>query len=242
MLNKSISLIGLLGALMLSGCDKDPLSDKGKVFLPDDTVSEQSEGTDVEPQTSNETSLSNGNIFEYSPVEPEENQSTTVADSVSAEPAASSSEVMKIDWDSLIPNSHRPDSDLIDQYNNGEIEADDPKIIALKSLMQELLDLAPVNKQLEGKIIRLPGFVIPVEHDGDKISEFLLVPYHGACIHVPAPPSNQIVYVRVPGGTDAAENNYDTVYVTGRLTIEKTENDVAETGYVIDALEVVPFE
>ncbi|MEE9357521.1 DUF3299 domain-containing protein [Candidatus Vondammii sp. HM_W22] len=91
-------------------------------------------------------------------------------------------------------------------------------------------------------MVKLPGFVIPIEHEGDKISEFLLVPYHGACIHVPAPPANQIVYVRVPGGTTAANRVYDTVWVTGRLTIEQIDNDVAKSGYVMNAAEVEPLE
>ena len=215
MLFRSFSFVGLLmSALILSGCDKDPLSQRGKVFLPDPEVVDQGKAIVIEPQASNDTSPIDGNIFQYSSAAPVVNQSQNVDHKVSEEPASSSSEVINIDWDSLIPNSYRPDTELIDKYNNGEIDADDPRIIALKKLMQELLDLAPVNKELQGKIIRLPGFVIPIEHDGDKISEFLLVPYHGACIHVPAPPSNQIIYVRVPGGTTAARRTYDTVHVT----------------------------
>ncbi|WP_241086891.1 hypothetical protein [Candidatus Vondammii sp. HM_W22] len=59
-------------------------------------------------------------------------------------PIASSSEVMEIDWDALIPDSYRPDTDLLEQYNNGEIEETDPRIIALDKQMQELFDLAPL--------------------------------------------------------------------------------------------------
>ncbi len=53
-----------------------------------------------------------------------------------------------------------------------------------------------VNKSLEGATVRLPGFIVPLEavKSGD-VSEFLLVPYFGSCIHVPPPPPNQIVYV-----------------------------------------------
>ena len=231
MLSGNFTLIGLLvGSLLLSGCDKDPLSQKGKIFLPDS-------------QTDSETPQDNGNIFQYSPLQPEVNPMQTSDEIKRAkETAATSADVMEIDWDVLIPDSHRPDTELIDKYNNGEIDAKDPLIIALKALMRELLELGPVNHELAGKMIKMPGFVIPLEHDGDKITEFLLVPYHGACIHVPAPPSNQIIYVRVPGGTTAASRPYDTVWVTGRLTIEQIDNDVAESGYVMDAIEVEPFE
>ncbi len=53
-----------------------------------------------------------------------------------------------------------------------------------------------VNKSLDGATVRLPGFIVPLEgvKSGD-VSEFLLVPYFGSCIHVPPPPPNQIVYV-----------------------------------------------
>jgi len=231
MLSGNSTLIGLLvGSLLLSGCDKDPLSQKGKIFLPDS-------------QTDSETPQDNGNIFQYSSLQPEVNQTQT-SDLIkrAKDTMATNDVVMQIDWDALIPDSHRPDTELIDKYNNGEIDAKDPQIIALKALMRELLELGPVNHELAGKMIKMPGFVIPLEHDGDKITEFLLVPYHGACIHVPAPPSNQIIYVRVPGGTTAASRAYDTVWVTGRLTIEQIDNDVAESGYVMDAIEVEPFE
>ena len=51
---------------------------------------------------------------------------------------------------------------------------------------------------LNGQYVKLPGYVVPLESDaGGLLSEFLLVPYYGACIHVPPPPSNQIVYVRL---------------------------------------------
>ena len=240
MLFRTFSFICLLmSILLLSGCDQEPLSQKGKVVQQHDAI-------DAPPQTSNNTPQADGNIFQYSTAPSEANQSQN--DEVSGEPEkakkpiTTTSEVMEIDWDALIPDSHRPDSDLIEQYNNGEIDEKDPRIIALDKLMQELFDLAPVNSELAGRMVKLPGFVIPIEHDGDKILEFLLVPYHGACIHVPAPPSNQIVYVRVPGGTTAASRVYDTVWVTGRLMIEQIDNDVAESGYVMDAIEVEPFE
>lgn len=214
MLFRTFSSFGLLmGFLLLSGCGQDPLSEKGKVVQQDGAVVDQFQNDEVSGESTR-----------------------------AKKPIAATSEVMEIDWDALIPDSYRPDTDLLEQYNNGEIDEKDPRIIALDKQMQELFDLAPVNSELAGRMVKLPGFVIPIEHEGDKISEFLLVPYHGACIHVPAPPSNQIVYVRVPGGTTAASRVYDTVWVTGRLTIEQTDNDVAESGYVMDAAEVEPFE
>lgn len=45
-----------------------------------------------------------------------------------------------------------------------------------------------VNKKLDNQDVRIPGFVVPLEGDAKKITAFLLVPYFGACIHVPPPP------------------------------------------------------
>lgn len=247
MLIRSFSLISLLmSILLISGCDKDPLSQKGKIFL-DDSKEIQNDAAVAEiSQPANDFPQPDGNVFQYSTAAYKtggsQNDEVNYVIKKVANTAVTSSEVIKIDWDALIPNSHRPDSKLIEQYNNGEIDAEDPRIIALKELMRELLELAPVNKELAGRMIKLPGFALPIEHDGDKVTEFLLLPYHGACLHVPAPPANQIVYVRIPGGTTAASKVYDTVWVTGRLSIEHIENDMAESGYVMDAVEVVPFE
>ena len=44
-------------------------------------------------------------------------------------------------------------------------------------------------------MVALPGFVLPLEYEGKKVAEFLLVARVGACIHTPPPPPNQIVHV-----------------------------------------------
>lgn len=45
-----------------------------------------------------------------------------------------------------------------------------------------------VRQDLDGKEITIAGFVIPLEGTESNITEFLLVPFFGACIHVPPPP------------------------------------------------------
>jgi hypothetical protein len=54
-----------------------------------------------------------------------------------------------------------------------------------------------IVEDLNGRIVRMPGYLLPLDVIGAKVTEFLLVPYIGACIHVPPPPPNQIVYVKV---------------------------------------------
>ncbi len=52
-------------------------------------------------------------------------------------------------------------------------------------------------RALNKKLVSVPGFMVPLEDDADQVSEFLLVPFAGACIHVPPPPPNQMIYVKL---------------------------------------------
>ena len=74
-----------------------------------------------------------------------------------------------------------------------------------------------------------------------RILEFFLVPYYGACIHVPPPPPNQIIHVKYKKGFKL-EALYDPVWIEGTLKIEKTENDIASSSYSIVAENVSPYE
>lgn len=78
-----------------------------------------------------------------------------------------------------------------------------------------------VVQDLNGQQVRMPGYALPLEYAGHKITEFLLVPWVGACIHTPPPPPNQIVYVKV---TEGIENRgrFTPVWVAGEMTV-KTE-------------------
>ena len=102
-------------------------------------------------------------------------------------------------------------------------------------------DGAPVVEALNDKVVRLPGFVVPVEFDGTNVSEFLLVPYFGACIHTPPPPANQIVYVKSEKGV-AVQGLFAAVNVTGKLKTLQTSSELAEAGYTMEAYEVVPYQ
>jgi uncharacterized protein len=73
------------------------------------------------------------------------------------------------------------------------------------------------NPELDGKLVRLPGYLLPLEINGRHVSEFLLVPWVGACIHTPPPPPNQIVHVKAdkPYETTGA---FEAVWITGRMS------------------------
>jgi hypothetical protein len=94
---------------------------------------------------------------------------------------------------------------------------------------------APVVQALDGQTVRLPGFVVPLEGNGKVVREFLLVPYYGACIHVPPPPANQTVHVVAQGRGAKIRGLFDTVWVTGLMKIEHTTRQLAEAAYDIEA-------
>ncbi len=93
---------------------------------------------------------------------------------------------------------------------------------------------APVVTELNGKRVRIGGYVVPLDFDATKVTEFLLVPFVGACIHVPPPPANQIVYVKAPKGV-TIKGQFDPVYVTGTLSTEGQFTGLADTGYSLAA-------
>jgi len=82
-----------------------------------------------------------------------------------------------------------------------------------------------VNRSLDGELVRLPGYVLPVEFSGKQVIELLLVPWAGACIHTPPPPPNQIVRVKLDKPYEP-RGAFDAVWVTGRLAARSAKTSV----------------
>ncbi len=90
---------------------------------------------------------------------------------------------------------------------------------------------------LDGQHVVLGGYVVPLDFDTTQVVEFLLVPFVGACIHVPPPPPNQIVLVRATKPF-AVSGPFDPVYVTGTIKVSAAKTDLADVGYAIEAQSV----
>jgi hypothetical protein len=73
--------------------------------------------------------------------------------------------------------------------------------------------------KLDGQFVKIPGYALPLEFDGVAVQEFLLVPYVGACIHVPPPPQNQMVFVNL-SEPYVVESLFAPVWITGRITVK----------------------
>lgn len=84
---------------------------------------------------------------------------------------------------------------------------------------------AAINPKLDGALVRIPGYVLPLEYKGKQVSEFLLVPWVGACIHTPPPPPNQIVHV-LPAKPFESSGMFAPVWVTGQLSAASSKRSL----------------
>ena len=99
-----------------------------------------------------------------------------------------------------------------------------------------------VVEELNGALVKIPGFVVPLEVSTEgKVSEFLLVPYFGACIHFPPPPANQIVYITAQEPIDL-ESTWEPIWATGQLTTEFRDTGLAYAGYTMVAESTEVYE
>ena len=157
-----------------------------------------------------------------------------------ADPVA---EAEPIDWDALMPADWQPEDYLETLAAEGIDALGDAEPRAIE-LMDQLLGAwakAPVVAELDGRRVRLPGFVVPLEWAAEEMASFLLVPYFGACIHVPPPPANQTVYVVMPPDRPYRGGLYETLWVTGTLRVLYSESALAIAGYRLDAEGVAPY-
>lgn len=102
----------------------------------------------------------------------------------------------EIRWEALIPKGWDPAREFR-SLDLSRMRDKDPRAMKALETLKQVLDNAPAEPTLNEKKIRISGFVLPLEREGeDGFTEFLLVPYFGACIHSPPPPANQIIYAK----------------------------------------------
>lgn len=139
--------------------------------------------------------------------------------------AATPREIM---WDDLIPPGV-PYSEIIGE---GEIdEANDT--------WNPIYDANGVklNQDLNGAYIKMPGFMIPFDLTSEGVTDFMLVPYVGACIHTPPPPANQLVMVKAANPWPS-DQLWDAVWVIGQMRTQLQSTNLGQTGYSISADEM----
>jgi hypothetical protein len=101
----------------------------------------------------------------------------------------------ELKWEALVPKGWDPSREFRDlQFS--QLQDSDPRAMEALQKLKEIWEVAPVEPSLEGRQIRIAGFALPLEGQEGQVTEFLIVPYFGACIHSPPPPANQIIHAR----------------------------------------------
>lgn len=145
----------------------------------------------------------------------------------------------EITWDDLVPKDWDPMKE-IGATDIGQLQDGDPRAAALMKKMQAAFDNAPANPAMNGAQVKIPGYIVPLEQKkAGEITEFLLVPYFGACIHTPPPPANQILHVHPAKA--AKFRSMDAVWVVGTLKAARSDSGMGVAGYRMDAQSVTAY-
>jgi hypothetical protein len=141
--------------------------------------------------------------------------------------------VLQVDWEKLLPPHAAKPANEPPAPMHGYLGESGPAAKQSGS--------SDVNADLEGLTLRIPGFIVPLDVDAaGQVVEFLLVPYYGACIHVPPPPPNQIIYVK-PAKPIPVKDMFNAYWVTGRMHVEIRNTQMASASYTMNASKVEDY-
>lgn len=153
-------------------------------------------------------------------------------------------DVVEVKWADLIPADFEPPENPFNSMTQEEIDKlldGSPESNARLDELQAAFEYAPVVESLDGLRVKLAAYVTPLEFDGQlKMSEMLLVPWMGACIHTPPPPANQVVFAEA-GETIELQNAYDPIFAIGTLHVDTVSSDLAEAGYRLEIDRILPY-
>ena len=151
-----------------------------------------------------------------------------------AAPPALSEEPQTIFWEELLPEGEAERLDELYASQQGMPFIDHLSDNPMMGGMPAQIGTFNVVEELDGQLVRVPGFVLPFEYSASgEISEFLLVPYFGACIHVPPPPPNQLVYVTAEKPADLGRQ-WEAIWAVGVLRTQKHMNDLGDAAYTLE--------
>jgi len=160
---------------------------------------------------------------------------SAAAKSAKPKPKQKPGEVMDLDWKDLLPEDERGHySAAAPPPQHGPLGEGGPPAVQKQT--------TTFNAELADLNVRLPGFVVPIGTPRNGvITEFFLVPYIGACIHVPPPPPNQMVYVTSANGIPA-DAIHEAYWVTGKMRVESRTTPLGTAAYAVAASKVDLYE
>ena len=139
-------------------------------------------------------------------------------------------EYIDLDWTDLVPKDQAfvpTELEALINHDKAPLTSQQPRSTG-------------VRDDWNGEVVRLPGFVVPLEYSGTGVTAFILVPYAGACVHVPPPPPNQLVFVTT---NDPYESSglYEPVNVIGMFGTAAMSTHIADIAYALSADQIEPF-
>lgn len=163
-----------------------------------------------------------------------------VGERLNAPKTAKAERYREVTWDDLLPEGWDP-MQAVRDLKLDQLEDSDPRAMAAIEELRAMWNNAPANPAIAGSPIRIPGFMVPLEFGQKEVKEFLLVPYFGACIHVPPPPSNQVIHV-IAAKPVKTKADMDAVWIEGRLELSSVTTGMGDAGYRMPSARVTPYE
>lgn len=146
----------------------------------------------------------------------------------------------EIKWEALVPQGWDPAAEF-KGLDFSRLQDSDPRAMEALDRLKKTWDNAPAEPALNGKKGRIAGFALPLERQGDKVTEFLVVPYFGACIHTPPPPANQIIHAKSATPL-AGIRMMQPIWTYGSFSLQRAETTWGVAGYRLTVDKVTPYE
>ncbi|WP_227268415.1 DUF3299 domain-containing protein [Roseobacter weihaiensis] len=144
--------------------------------------------------------------------------------------AANARGYIDLEWTDLVPEGQPaipPDLQSLIQHDGPSLSSQQPPSQGVRT-------------DWNGEIVRLPGFIVPIDYSGTGVTAFILVPFVGACIHVPPPPANQLVFVTTEKPYEST-GLFEPVNVIGMFGTASTSTQLADIAYALSADHIEPF-
>lgn len=145
-----------------------------------------------------------------------------------------SAPIQEIGWEDLMPEGE--EERIAELYQEQMASLYSSGGIAEGSVADKAVQIGTFNvvENMDGMKVRLPGYTVPFQYGSDAaISEFLLVPYYGACLHAPPPPPNQTIFVETDDPIQLKDLS-QAVWIEGTLRVKTRKSDLADTAYMIE--------
>lgn len=139
-------------------------------------------------------------------------------------------DVIDLEWTDLLPEGETFEPNTL----SGLIPHEDAPLASQQPAS------SGVRSDWNGLVVRLPGFIVPLDYKDSGVVAFILVPFVGACVHVPPPPANQLVLVTTETPYES-KGLFEPVNVTGMFGVSAISTEQADIGYALSADKIEPF-